>query len=242
MVMRGAWGVLALLMAAGLAQAQTPSKPVELLRNGNFETGNLNGWTLNSDNLNRFYAIPNGGAGVDSGAPTQFLAGGGSFVAVADQNGVGASELRQAFSVSARTSSLVLAFDWFNNTHAAQAGTDLASSRSQVGRIDILRAGAPAFESTTTVVRNLILNAGTLTDRGTAIPWAHATFDLSGLAPGNYEIRFGNRQFDYFQEMGVDNVSLLAQAAPIPEPATALSMLLGLGAVLMSRRARVPAA
>ena len=204
--------------------------PVQLIANGDFEAGALTSWTSNNTggSSNAFYVIANGGIVPLSNQPTDFLATGGNFVAVSDQNGGGGEELRQAFSVVSGLSSLTLKFDWFNNTHTAQFGAAINGSE-QVGRIDILLAGAPALDTGAGVALNLRLNAGTETSFGSSTPWLHETFDLTGLAPGNYELRFGNGQCCYYQELGVDNVSLIANS--VPEPASL--GLVGLSLVVM---------
>jgi hypothetical protein len=210
--------------------------PVQLITNGDFESGTLAGWTVNNTGAfgNNFYAIANGGGVPVSGQPTAVLSGGGNFVAVSDQNGGGGEELRQGFTVAAETTSLILEFDWFNNTHIGQFGTAINGSE-QVGRIDILSAGAAPLDTGAGVAMNLRLNVGTVTSFGTTIPWVHETFDLSGLAPGNYEVRFGNGQCCFYQELGVDNVSLLA----VPEPATTALLGLGLAGIGFVRRRRI---
>jgi hypothetical protein len=69
-----------------------------------------------------------------------------------------------------------------------------------------------------------MLNEGTLTDASTTIPWESASFTITGLSAGTYELRFGNGQCCDFQQFGVDNVSLTTS---VPEPDTWSLMLLG---------------
>jgi hypothetical protein len=210
--------------------------PVQLITNGDFESGTLAGWTVNNTGpfgSNFFYAVANGGVVPASGQPTAVLAGGGNFVAVSDQNGTGGEELRQGFTVAA-TTSLILEFDWFNNSHTGQFGTVINGSE-QAGRVDILSSGAAPLDTGAGVAMNLRLNVGTVTPFGATIPWVHEAFDLSGLVPGNYEVRFGNGQCCFFQELGVDNVSLLA----VPEPATTALLGLGLAGIGFVRRRRI---
>lgn len=226
---------LILIAAVMAALAETASAaPVQLISNGDFETGNLSGWTVNrtGDIDNDEYVIVNGGVVPASGHPTQVLSGGGNFVVASDQTGAGGEELRQAFTVAPGTVKLTLDFDWFDNTHNPYIGAAIDGSE-QAGRVDLLVAGAGRFDIGAGVVQNLLLNAGTETSFGVTIPWQHATFDLTGLAVGGYELRFGNGQCCFFQEMGIDNVSLLAQ---IPEPGSIALIGAALASFGASRR------
>jgi hypothetical protein len=201
---------------------------IQLIVNGGFETGNFAGWTVNNTGAygNDFYVIANGANVPASGHPTQVNPGGGQFVAASDQFGPGGEELRQGFTVLPGYKSLSLTFDWFNNTHYPYMGMGIDGS-DQAGRVDILTLGAAPFDVGGGVVMNLLLNAGSFTSFGTTIPWQSTAFDLSALAPGNYELRFGNGQCCFYQEMGVDNVSLLAETS-VPEPATITFLVVGL--------------
>lgn len=202
----------------------------ELITNGDFEGGSLADWTLSSTGFGNFNVIPNGSNSALSAHPTARLSTGGSFVALSDQFGPGGEELRQRFTVPVTITSLILSFDWFNNTHAPYTGrAGVINGLEQHGRVDILADGAPALDVGSGVVQNLIFDAGTFTMHVTdTIPWIHQVFDLSRLIPGNYELRFGNGECCYYQEMGVDNVSLTA----IAEPGSIV--LLGLGLIGIS--------
>jgi hypothetical protein len=85
---------------------------------------------------------------------------------VSDQNGPGGEVLLQSFTTSG--GALTLNFDWFNNFYAAQSGTAL-NGNSQSARVDILFSGASAFDVTSGVAENLVLNT-------TPSSWQSATF------------------------------------------------------------------
>jgi hypothetical protein len=229
----------ALLIAGGIAIAAPASAaPIELITNGSFETGTLAGWTTGSSGAsNAFYLVGNGGNGPISGHPTQVNPTGGAFIALSDQNSSGGEVLQQSFTKTAGMSSLMLNFDWFDNTHSPFSGTAIDGS-GQAGRVDIMFAGAAAFDTGAGVATNLLINAGATTGFGTTIPWQHSTFDLSSLAAGTYKLRFGNGQCCYFQEFGVDNVSLVAA---VPEPGSLALGVIGLVGLGWNRR-RKPAA
>lgn len=122
---------------------------------------------------------------------------------------------------------LTLTFDWFNKTNFAQFGSAIDGS-TQSARVDILFNGASPFDVGAGVADNLMLNEGTLTDPSTTIPWESASFTITGLSAGTYELRFGNGQCCNFQQFGVDNVSLTTS---VPEPQTWSLMLLGFAAL-----------
>jgi hypothetical protein len=133
---------------------------------------------------------------------------------VSDQNGPGGEVPLQSFTTSG--GALTLNFDCFN-FYAPQSGTAL-NGNSQSARVDILFSGASAFDVTSGVAENLILNT-------TPSLWQSATYNITDLAAGTYQLRFGSGQCCYYQEFGVDNVSL---TEAVPEPSTWAMMIPGL--------------
>jgi len=103
---------------------------------------------------------------------------------------------------------------------------DYTINPNQCARVDILTGTAGAFDTGAGVIENLYETAtqtvGTLTN-----PWVSYTFDLTGLAPGTYQLRFGEVDNQDFFQQGVDDVSIEAAIAATPEPGTLL--LLGTG-------------
>ena len=217
----------ALVAGAGVTIAG-PGLAAELLANGNFETGTFAGWSTfdtGGGAANSYFVIPNGGNLPASGQGTQVNPGGGNFVAVGDQFIAGGEVLLQSFTTPG--GQLTLTFDWFNKTNFAQFGSAIDGS-TQSARVDILFNGASPFDVGAGVADNLMLNEGTLTDPSTTIPWELASFTITGLSAGTYELRFGNGQCCNFQQFGVDNVSLTTS---VPEPQTWSLMLLGFAAL-----------
>lgn len=225
-----------LIVATGFALGLAGSaQAANLITNGNFETGDLSGWsTAGSGGVgsNSFYVVVNGGNGPVSGRPTQFNPANGNYFAIGDQNGNGVEVLTQGFTVASGTSSLTLSFNWFNASYATQGGTALDLS-DQVMRADILTGSASPTDTGAGVVMNLLLNQDPTGSGNTS--WNTSTFDLSGLAPGSYQLRFGTDTCCYYQELGVDNVTL---AAAVPEPISMAILGTGLVGVGLARRKR----
>ncbi|MGL4543344.1 MAG: PEPxxWA-CTERM sorting domain-containing protein [Polymorphobacter sp.] len=235
---------LAVLALALPARAST-----NLIVNSGFETGTLAGWNSQAhtqrDGLVCNCVIVNGAAVPISHNPTMFNPAGGRFAAVTDQDYFSVQAVYQRFHSNGGR--LVLSFDWFDNTHEPQTGPEFWND--QMARIDIMydfpelddptAYNFDAFNTDTLVERNLMLNAGTLTAFGTAIPWQSSRFVLDGLPAGNYVLRFGSSQSTGYQQFGIDNVVLQA----VPEPAAWALMITGFaltGGALRRRRQTLP--
>jgi hypothetical protein len=220
-----------LLLAVASAVLATSGAEANLIANGNFEAG-LTDWTGATTGAfgNKFYANPNGAPSPVSLRPIAFLPSGGTTVAVSDQTGPGGEALFQSFTTNGGV--LHLTFDWFDNTYFTQFGTAIDGTQ-QVGRVDIMSAIDP-FGIGPDVVENLILNPSLPSnpDAPMAVPWEFASFQFT-LAPGTYELRFGNGQCCNFQEFGVDNVTLTT-----PEPLTSSILCFGIAGLVGLRRRR----
>lgn len=246
------------LLLAGTAQAGV----VDLITNGDFETGDFSGWstakTLGS--AGDFFIVPITPVGTTSplnGFAVPGNATGGSFAAMSEQTGPNAVALTQVFTVPSDTVKLELSFTNFIDDYSGlspvgpafpgapgQLGPDLNetfSGSNQFVLFDILVAGADPLATLPGDVVTTVTNpfpapafpAG-------ANPWLDSgVFDLTAaLAPGGtYVLRFGEVDNSGNLLAGLDNVSLVATTAPIPLP-PALPLLaagvVGLG--LLRRR------
>jgi len=225
---------LAMMAAAATATAA----PIELITNGNFETGTFAGWTTNvlgGSNGNLFIDTP-GTPTPQSGLPTIGTAANGAWYAVTDMSGPGTYALSQAFTLGA-SSSVILRFDMFANDWDGGPfcgnGLNHTLPQSQCGRVDILSNGAGAFDTGAGVLANYFIGV----DGG---PDPHGftsyLFDITALVGGGgtFILRFAEVDNQSNFNLGVDNVSIQAEA--VPEPASLA--LLGLGMVAGARRLR----
>jgi hypothetical protein len=246
-----AFGLAGLAAVAVMAAAAGPSRAAfELITNGNFETGTFAGWTTHNlaGGSGDFFIDTPGTTTPFSGQPTQGNPMGGNFYAVSDQGGPGTHALIQSFVVPLGTTSLTLSFDMFVNDFdggpiVGPQGLDHVGPANQHARVDILTAAATPFSTAAAdVVSNHYLSVDPGADPN---PYTSYSINLAGLTPGGtYQIRFAEVDNQLFLSQGVDNVSILAEAEAVPEPASAA--LLGLGAVGMIagaiRRRRQPQA
>jgi hypothetical protein len=236
---------LIFLVAVGL-----PAKAdIQLITNGNFATGDFTGWTeTNQAGGNGNWFVSNSDVSPDSGYTTPGPFPGDSFYALTDQTGPGAHSLTQSFTVPVDTTSLTLSFEMFSDDQDGGPfcpGTlDYSVNPSQCTRVDILTAGAGAFDTGAGVVMNLYESA-TQTVGGAPNPWVAYSFDLSGLTPGDtYQLRFGEVDNQLFNQQGIDDVSILAVVAT-PEPDSLVllgTLILCAGLGMASARRKKPLA
>jgi PEP-CTERM motif len=230
-------GFLALGLTAPWAVA------VELLTNGNFETGTLAGWAVTDQaggTGSWFNSVPSTATPISGNATASNLFG-GSFYAVSDQTGPGAHALTQSFVVAPGATSVFLSFQMFVNnwnptTIIDPVGLDFTVSPNQHGRVDLLTAGATAFDTGAGVLSNIYIGADT---GELPHPWLDYLYDITALVGGGgtFQIRFAEVDNQLFFNMGVDNVSIVADFAQVPEPdVLALLGLAALGGVSFRRR------
>lgn len=224
---------------AGILTVALPAWSNQLITNGDFETGDLTGWTVTDVNSPGSWFAENVPITPLSGHSTVGPAG-GSWYAVSDQFGPGIHALTQSFTVPIGTVSLNLSFQMFVNDWAGStdcgAGLNISSGAVECGRVDILTGSASPFDTGAGDISNLYLGSD-----GTNPPFPYTTynFNLTGLlTPGNtYQLRFAEADDELWFNQGVDNVSL--QAVTTPEPASILLLgTVGIASAFVIRRKR----
>lgn len=195
----------------------------EMLINGDFELGNLTGWTIAATGSGSAQLDVPGTTAPISGLSTAPNAGGGSFYSVTDETGPGTHALSQTFTVPPDTTSALLTFDMFvNNWNSAAAGApgpfgtfiDAAgldhttANPNQHARVDLMSFGSPAFDTGAGVVNNYYIGADALAPP--VNPYTSYSIPITGdVVPGQtYSIRFADVGNMFFMNQGVDNVGL----------------------------------
>ncbi|MGI8957394.1 MAG: VPDSG-CTERM sorting domain-containing protein [Chthoniobacterales bacterium] len=226
-------------MALALTRLIAPSGHAnELITNGGFETGDFTGWSLfDQAGGDGSFFVDNTTSTPISGSPTVGPAG-GSFYAVSDQGGPGAHVLLQSFTINPG-STAILSFSMFVNDQSGvgpivnPAGLDYTADPNQHARVDILAAGADPFSTNPAdVLANFYLNVDPFNNPN---PYTDYSFDLTGLvgAGGTFLLRFAEVDNQFFLNQGVDNVSINASPAGVPESGSTV-LLLGAGLLGMA--------
>lgn len=204
-----------------------------VITNGGFETGNFNGWTVNTLlGSNGSITVSNlaSGAALPIGPAPAAGPAGGSWYAMVDQGGPGGYEIFQSFNVAAN-STVTYSFDLFGNDSSSSSPLNptffgqggLTAEAAQYVRVDIL-------DSVGTEIVNLALIGS---------PQAYLNFngDISALlaAGGTFTFRFRHFDNQFFYHSAIDNVMIdVAQVIPLPTGAGLAAA--GLGLVGLRRR------
>jgi hypothetical protein len=201
-------GVAALALA-GSASAGN------LIVNGDFETGDLSGWSVVDSGSGSWFATLNGAGSPLNSFASPFLATGGDWNAQTDQGGPGSHDLSQTLLLGG--GNYKFQFDAYGNDQSGSGG-----------------AGDQQY----LVIDDSTALLGPLVDPA----WAHFSFDLT-LGAGLHTFTFHENDDRSFYNAAVDNVSLTTSSAP--EPAAWALMIGGFGlagASLRRRKAAVAAA
>jgi hypothetical protein len=226
-------------IAVGALVVCHAASAVALITNGGFESG-LTGWTVadQAGGNGSFYAASGTTTPISGLGTVGAFAGTG--YAVSDQTGPGAHSLRQTFNVAAGASSVIVSFRMFVNSYAStsiQNAFDYNISPSEFGRVDVLTAGAGAFDLGAAVLQNLFV--GTSGVIGGVNPYLDYSFDITSLVAsgGDFQLRFAEADNQSFFNMGIDNVGVEAVfAQAVPEPGSLALLGLGLAGLAAIRK------
>lgn len=217
-------------------------KGVELLTNGDFETGSLSGWTTAEQNGDGYYSVVEVD---DLVAPISFVpisgnGAGGVYHAVSDMGGPASNVLAQTFTIGSTPANVILTFQMFVDDHSGSpivddTTMDITGPSNQHARVDILTGGAGLFDTGVTVLDTLFIGADAGTPPNAFTPYS---FNITSVVstPGTYTLRFATVANQNTLTSGVDNVSIDFQG--IPEPSSFLLLLGGPALLLLKRPSR----
>ena len=169
--------------------------------------------------------------------------------AMTDANGPGSHVLYQDFVVPTGVTSATLSFDLFINNLAdgflvpSPPHLDFSAAANQLARVDLLTGSSGLFSvAAADVLQNLYqTKVGDPLTSGYFTTTIDLTPLLAARAGQTLRLRFAEVDNVFTFNLGVDNVSLEAASAAVPEPVSLLLVGGGLAAVAIRRRASRPA-
>jgi hypothetical protein len=227
------------MLAPGL---NAKAAPVELISNGDFESGSLSSWTVydQAGGSGSFFLDDASGSTPLSGEATVGPAS-GNFYGVSDQTGPGAHALIQKFTLpSTGISQAILSWEMFVNDWSRQgpivnpAGLDYTADPNQHGRVDLITAQAADIDPLNTgtgVLANFYLSV----DPHQTLPNSYIKYSVNILphvtSGGTYALRFAEVDNQSFLNLGVDNVSvqISGNTENVPGPLPVLGATCALG-------------
>jgi len=226
------------LLASMASQSQAA---IELIDNGGFETGDLTDWT-SADAGSGLFEVTSALAPMN-GTFTTPGPSSGLFYAVSSQGRPGTHALLQTFVVPGPQTSVILTYDLFVQTEADEfvnpIGLDDTGPSNQHGRVDILTSTATAFDTGAGVLGNFYLGIDGMPTQ----PYTSYSEDITALvgAGGTFQVRFAQTDNLGNFNLGVDNVSIMANSAGgvIPEPMSVVVWgLIAVSGLVVQRRRR----
>ncbi|HET9453268.1 MAG TPA: hypothetical protein VFO66_03200 [Gemmatimonadaceae bacterium] len=207
-----------------------PAAVTELVVNGSFEiNGGVHvpafaGWTTVPGPFAANWYADNGGGTPVSGFPEPPPPH-GAFAAVSDEFGQSNMALFQNIAVPANLCKpLKLSFmEWHANHASIWAGTDLVFPPfpKQNIRVDVMNPAAPIYDTGAGVIQNVYLSANPDPFIRTGYVPMSATLPVT-LGGQTIRLRFAQVNTQFFQQVGIDNVSLTAEPDVSP-PTISLS-------------------
>ncbi len=192
----------------------------ELVRNGDFESGDLAHWTrLYDNNGETFGSFVKWAVGANtprSGHATAPNPQGGTSFALSDQNNVSYQVLFQKIRIPRGTRRVILTYQMFVRSGAALVFNPIAFSTmagpNQQARVDLIKGASSNLTTTNGVVKRLYGKGADAVSPAAALPYSRYRFDLSRKVSSgrSYKIRFGTVTSAGSLNLGVDNVSVKA--------------------------------
>jgi hypothetical protein len=130
----------------------------------------------------------------------------------------------------------MFANDWDSGPIFGGQGLNHVGVPNQFGRVDILTSGASAFDTGAGVLANYFTGVDAGADPNA---FKHYTFDITSLVGpgGTFQLRFAETDNQSYFNLGVDNVSVVANTVPEPVSLVLLGTgLLGIGARRLRRK------
>lgn len=212
-VMILAWVFLLLTVAVGGCGGGNSDSWTELLDNGDFETGDLTGWTVAyipeaAGMISVIAATVTPLNGFSTAGPA-----GGTFYALSENNESYAGVLFQTFTVPDGDDEVAVTFEMFVLDNSGDGPIDagvIAYSGvepNQHVRVDVLSAAAGTFDTGTGVIRDLYRDVDGFEP---ILPYISYSFDLSPDLVGGetYMLRFAQSSNQNYLFTGIDNVSV----------------------------------
>jgi hypothetical protein len=185
--------------------------PEELIKNGDFETGNLNNWDVQVTGGDHIYTDSD----VTNDYSWNVTAGpkSGNWYAAFGQDDPGESALSQEFTVPAAFNTVTLTFDMFADTYGPVNITDTFDNiGAQFLRVDILLDTASTWSLEES---DIVLNVFEGADDQASNPNDYTAYeeDLTSLltAGESYILRFAAGIRESWLDVGIDNVSIYVE-------------------------------